>query len=103
MKNKAKQIAAWICILALLTLYIATFAVSLLDFPGSDALFRACLAATVFLPILLWIYIWLYGKVKNRHTPASFDLFQTDREGQNTGRKQDSEKKAAIKRKKRQS
>ncbi len=89
MKKKAKQIAAWICIIALLTLYIATFVVSLLDFPGSDALFRACLAATVCLPILLWIYIWLYGKVKDRHTMASFDLLRTDQEDQEKNRKQD--------------
>ena len=77
--SKAKRIAAWICILVLLSLYIATFVVALLDFPGSDALFAACLAATVGLPILLWIYIWLYGKVKERHTMASMDLFQTDK------------------------
>lgn len=92
MKNKAKQIAAWICILVLFTLYIATFVVSLLDFPGSDALFRACLAATVCLPILLWIYIWLYGKIKDRHTMASFDLFQTRPEDQKKDRKQDEKK-----------
>lgn len=78
MKNRPKQIAAWLCILLLLSLYIATFVVALLDFPGSDALFRSCLAATVGLPILLWIYIWLYGKVKNKHTMASMDIFQTD-------------------------
>lgn len=83
MKNKPKQIAAWICILALLSLYIATFVVALLDFPGSDALFRSCLAATVGLPILLWIYIWLYGKVKNKHTMASMDIFQTDQKDGN--------------------
>ncbi len=80
MKKKTKQIAAWICIISLLLLYIATFIIALLDFPGSDSLFRACLAATVLLPILLWIYIWLYGKVKNKHTMASMDIFQTDRE-----------------------
>ncbi len=78
--SKRKQIAAWICILALLSLYIATFVVALLDFPGSDALFYACLAGTVGLPILLWIYIWLYGKVKDRHTMASMDLFHTTQE-----------------------
>lgn len=76
MKIKPKQIAAWICIIALLALSAATFIIGLSDFPGSDALFLACLAAMVFLPILLWIYIWLYGKVRNKHTMASMDLFQ---------------------------
>lgn len=78
MKLKPKQIAAWICIIILALLYIATFVVALLDFPGSDALFRACLAATVGLPVLLWIYIWLYGKVTDKHTIASVDFLQGD-------------------------
>ncbi|MDE7331545.1 MAG: hypothetical protein K2O16_04795 [Lachnospiraceae bacterium] len=68
MKKKPKQIAAIICIILLILLYIATLVVSLLDFPGSDRLFAACLMATVGLPILLWIYIWLYGKYTSRPT-----------------------------------
>lgn len=68
MKKKPKQIAAIICIILLVLLYVATLVVSLLDFPGSDRLFAACLMATVGLPILLWIYIWLYGKYTNRPT-----------------------------------
>ena len=82
MKLKPKQIAAWICIIILVLLYIATFIVSLLDFPGSDALFRACLIATIGLPILLWIYIWLYGKTKDKHTIASVDFLQNDEESE---------------------
>ncbi|MBD5549216.1 MAG: hypothetical protein HDQ97_17835 [Lachnospiraceae bacterium] len=62
MKRKAKQIAAIICIILLVLLYAATLVVSLLDFPGSEHLFAACLMATIGLPILLWIFIWLYGK-----------------------------------------
>ena len=62
MKRKPKQIAAIICIILLVMLYVATLVVSLLDFPGSDRLFAACLLATIGLPILLWIYIWIYGR-----------------------------------------
>ncbi len=68
MKKKPKQIAAIICIVLLVLLYVATLVISLLDFPGSDRLFAACLVATVGLPILLWIYIWAYGKFTNRAT-----------------------------------
>lgn len=78
MKKKTKQIAAWICIILLVLLYVVTFIVSLLDFPGSGALFQSCLVATVGLPILLWIYIWLFGKIKDRHTIASMDILQTE-------------------------
>lgn len=77
MKKKTKQIAAWICIILLVLLYAATFIISLLDFPGSGALFHACLVATVGIPILLWIYIWLFGKIKDKHTIASIDILQT--------------------------
>ncbi len=81
MKLKPKQIAAWICIILLALLYVSTFVVALLDFPGSGSLFQACLIATIGLPILLWIYIWLYGKVKEKHTIASVDFLQTEEEG----------------------
>lgn len=73
MKKKHKRIAAMICIILLLLLYIATLVVSILDFPGHDRLFAACLGATVGLPILLWLYIGLFGKLTDRRTMA--DLF----------------------------
>lgn len=78
MKKKSKQIAAWSCIVLLVLLYVATFVIALLDFPGSGALFQSCLVATIGLPILLWIYIWLYGKIKERHTGSSDDISEND-------------------------
>ncbi len=68
MKKSSKQIAAILCIVLLVLLYAATLIVALLDFPGSDRLFAACLMATVGLPILLWIYLWLYGKYIDRRS-----------------------------------
>ena len=68
MKKSPKQIAAILCIVLLVLLYAATLIVDLLDFPGSDRLFAACLMATVGLPILLWIYLWLYGKYIDRRS-----------------------------------
>lgn len=73
MSKKPKQIAAIICIALLVLLYVATLVVALLDFPGSDRLFAACLLATIGLPILLWIFIWAYGQYSRKHTIA--DLF----------------------------
>lgn len=89
MKKKTKQIAAWICIVLLVLLYVATFVMAFMDFPGAGALFRACLGATIGLPVLLWIYIWLYGKVTDKHTPASLDLFQTGENGKNAASPED--------------
>lgn len=70
MKRRPKQIAAIICIALLVLLYIATLVVSLLDFPGSDKLFAACITATIGLPILLWVYIWLYGRLTAKSSVA---------------------------------
>lgn len=70
MKRKPRQIAAIICIVLLVLLYVATLVVSLLDFPGSDKLFAACITATIGLPILLWVYIWLYGRLTSKTSIA---------------------------------
>ena len=68
--SKAKRTAAWICILALISLYIATFLTAILDTPGSGQMFRTCLGATVVLPVLLWMYLWLYGRLRDRDKKA---------------------------------
>lgn len=65
-KISPKQVAAMICVVLLVGMYVATLIVALLDFPGWDRLFQACLVATIGLPILLWIYIWLYQQIKER-------------------------------------
>ena len=78
MKKTPKQIAAILCIVLLVLLYVATLVVALLDFPGSDRLFAACLMATVGLPIMLWIYKWLYGKYRERRSGAGLSGTKDD-------------------------
>lgn len=80
MKKTPKQIGALICVALLVSLYLATLILSFLKFPGSDRLFGVCLSATIGVPILLWIYIWLYGKVTNKKTIT--DLFPQDSSNQ---------------------
>lgn len=77
-KRTPKQVAALFCVILLICLYLFTFIIACLDFPGADKLFPVCLMATVGLPILLWIYIWLYGVTKEKHTMASADLLHSD-------------------------
>ncbi len=66
MKKTPKQIAAITGIVLLVSLYIVTFVVAILDFPGKERLFAACLVASIGLPILLWLTIWSVGKMKKR-------------------------------------
>lgn len=81
-KKKPKQIAAIICIILLVAMYLITFLVACLDFPGWNKLFAGCLLMTIALPILLWLYIWLYGMYTEKHTMASLDMMHSD---ENTG------------------
>lgn len=76
-KKTPKQIAALACVVLIILSYIVSAIVALLDSTKSGELFQACLLATVFLPILCWIYIWLYGKVKQKPTMADLDIMQT--------------------------
>lgn len=80
MYSKKQRIAAMIGIILLALLYVATFISSLLSFDGADKLFKACLFASVAMPILLWIYIALYGKMTNKKTIA--DMFPKDGENE---------------------
>lgn len=73
MHSKGQRIAAWIGIILLVSLYIATLIFALFDFDGKGLLLRTSLIATVAVPILIWIYIWIYGMLTQKHTIASVD------------------------------
>lgn len=79
-KKTLKQIAALACVVLIILSYIVSAVVALIDSTKSGELFQACLLTTVFLPILCWIYIWLYGRIKQKHTMADLDIFQTGEE-----------------------
>ena len=72
-KRTPKQIAALICVVILVCMYLVTLIVACLDFSGSGKLFAACLLATIGLPILLWIYMWLYSRIKENSKDKSAD------------------------------
>lgn len=65
-KTTPKQIAALICVILLVGMYIGAFVVACLDPGDSGRLFAGCLVATIGLPILLWLLIWSFGLIKKR-------------------------------------
>jgi ACR3 family arsenite efflux pump ArsB len=74
MKRTAKQIAALIGVALLVLLYVLLLVFALFDFEGSENMFRVCLIGTVAIPILIWIYMYLYDKlVKNREGNGNGD------------------------------
>ena len=73
-QTSSKQIVAIICIILLAAMYILTLIAAIFDNPNSMLLFRACLIGTFTIPLLIWVYIWMYGKLTRKHTMADFDL-----------------------------
>ena len=69
-KRTPKQIAALLCVVILVGMYVLTLIVACLDFPGAGSWFAACLFATIGLPILLWVYLWLYKLMKDKSAIA---------------------------------
>lgn len=73
-KVTSKQVVAIGGIILLVLMYLGTLIVAIVDSSASMALFQACLVATFAIPFLIWIYIWMYGKLTRRHTIADFDI-----------------------------
>lgn len=65
-KIAPKQIAALVCVVLLVGMYIGAFIVACLDLGDSGRLFAGCLVATIGLPILLWLLIWSFDLLKKR-------------------------------------
>lgn len=72
-KITSRQAAAITGIVLLVLLYIVTLAAAILDSSSSARWFWVCLFATIAVPMLIWIYSWMYGKLKGKsdESPAS--------------------------------
>ena len=73
-KITSRQAVALGGVILLAALYLTTLVVAILDRDSSGRLFQACLAGTVFIPLLIWVYIWMYGKLRGKHTMADLDI-----------------------------
>lgn len=71
----SKQVVAIVGVLLLVLLYIVTLVVAIFDSSESGKWFMICIFATVAVPMLLWIYTWMYGKLTGRHTIADTNIF----------------------------
>lgn len=60
MYSKKQRIAAICGIVLLIALYIFTLIAAIFNFDSTGNLLKACLVATITLPVLIWVYIWLY-------------------------------------------
>ncbi|MCM1045774.1 MAG: hypothetical protein NC417_09700 [Candidatus Gastranaerophilales bacterium] len=72
-KINSKQIVALSGVILLALLYLVTLIVAIVDDSASGSLVKLCLFGTVAIPILIWVYTWMYGKLTGRDTIADFD------------------------------
>ena len=79
-KITGKQIAAILCVVLLAGLYVVTLLAAIFGKPGTRSLFGLCLMATFVIPLITWVYIWMYGKLTNKHTIADFELEKKETE-----------------------
>lgn len=73
-KITSKQVVALAGVVLLAAMYLVTLVVAIFDQNNSGRLFQACLVGTIAIPLLIWVYIWMYGKLHGRHTMADLDL-----------------------------
>ena len=74
--SNSQRIVAIIGVALLVTVICALLLIAIFDPTG--VWFRACLVLAIALPILLWIYVWLYGMLKQKKTIASFEFLEDD-------------------------
>lgn len=65
-KRSSKQIVAMVGVVLLALLYVATLVTAIADSSQSAKWFRICLFATFALPLVIWIYSWMHGRLTGK-------------------------------------
>ncbi|MBO4900899.1 MAG: hypothetical protein J5509_11485 [Lachnospiraceae bacterium] len=71
-RKNTKRIVALVGVVLIGIMVLATLLCAFFDPTG--VYFRSCLIVTIALPIAIWVFMWAYGAMMHKHTPASFDL-----------------------------
>ena len=74
-----KRVLAWIGIVILVGMYLVLLFEALTGSPDTYNVFIGCVAATIAVPIVLWLLIWSVGALTGRHTVASLDAMTSDK------------------------
>lgn len=73
-KITSKQVVAVIGIILLVLMYVITLIVAFVDTSASGGLFGICLLSTFVIPLLIWIYTWMYGRLTGKKTIADLNI-----------------------------
>lgn len=63
--KKFKQILAILAIVVIILLYIAAFALSIMNNKYTDKFFTAALYSTFFVPVIIYLIIWIAGVLRS--------------------------------------
>lgn len=69
--KKMKQIVAILGVILLLGLYVLTFVMAIIDPTETMQYFMASVVATVMIPALMWIYMYIYKLIKKNNDDES--------------------------------
>lgn len=64
--RNSRQVVAMTGVVLLVLLYIATLVTAIVDSSQSAKWFRICLFATFALPLVIWIYSWMHGRLTGK-------------------------------------
>lgn len=64
--NKFTRIVALLGVIILLLMIIATFVVAVVNFDGSERIFKGLLISDFVVPVILWSYLMIYRWAKGR-------------------------------------
>ena len=94
-----KRIVALIGVVLLVGMYLVLLVQAVLGAPGTGSTFIACAAATVAVPIAIWLILWVYSSVTGKRTVASADpygRFDTSDMEKVSDEEEDSEKDSDV-------
>ncbi|MCI9221343.1 MAG: hypothetical protein HFH94_16775 [Lachnospiraceae bacterium] len=65
-KGNSKRIVAMAGVVLLVLLYVITLITAIVDSTQSAKWFRICLVATFALPLVIWLYSWMHGRLTGK-------------------------------------
>lgn len=69
-QKKKKQVLAWIGLILLAGLLIATFVLALIDAPWAQNAFKMCLGFSILLPVLIYVWLMLLRVLSSKDNAA---------------------------------
>ncbi len=73
-----RRVAAWIGIIALIGLYVFSLVQAFVYNADSFQVFLYAVAGTITIPIVIWLFLWVYSAFTGKHNVASLDAMSSN-------------------------